>query len=169
MEKKHRQPAPRPWWSDAAVAIFAAALGVAGGLAGTHMSLSAARERETRDIRRPVYRTYIDQAGAFATAVMTVRQCDVRGVPRSSCEVTEGQLQHLRHDLQGATNEMHTMASNEAIEALREVAATLPPTLIGLTGDPVVDDVDEPAFRRAFEVFADVMRCDTSPEPPTGC
>lgn len=176
----------RKWWMDAAIGAGGAIVGAAVGALATYgvasLTLGAEserqafialedREQEARELRRPAYTAFLDKADQFATSAAQMMECidNAPGDEAPVCSEVTVDPQTARNEYQGAINDMHMIGTPRAIEAMTDVAATLPPGLIGLTGPPVVTRVDWNEFQPAYEEFARVAACDTNPTPIDGC
>lgn len=167
-------PQAPPLWKTGLVALLSSFVGAGAVLAAQSQAIDAqmkqqderfAREQESaaRAQRLPVYEEFQEAANLYATDSQRAYECQVAQVDR--CEVTEGELQDARHRYQGAINKMHVYGSPEAIAAVILVSQRLPPSLVGLTGDPVIESVDSAQFRSALSRFFDVMCKDLAASP----
>ncbi|MBW0254966.1 hypothetical protein [Cellulomonas sp. PS-H5] len=146
-------------------ALLGGAIAVGGSISVTTMNLHADREREARDLRRPVYTAYRDAANEFATGMAQRFTCEISDPPIEPCAISRDEVQTLRYNLQRATNAVHIVGTDEAVSAMFDVANAMPPTLVGLTGEPEIGFVDERWFERAIREFDRVTNCETSPDP----
>jgi hypothetical protein len=161
-------------WLTAIVALLSSLVGAGAVLIAQSRSIDAQIDQQTRqfvreqesaarDQRLPIYEEFQDAANDYATKSQLAYECQVAQV--DLCEVTEGELQDARYRFQRAINKMHVYGSPEAIEAVLLVTRPLPPSLVCLTGDPVVEPVDVDAFTSALRLFFDVMCTDLAVSP----
>lgn len=168
-----------PAWLGLAGSLVVALIALSGVVLNGNYQLRVANEqqtrqskdesaRELRDLRRPIYEDYLTKANKFASA-QSVRHAECKAgtddpkLRGRVCTVDRASLQSTRYDLQRAINKMSTVESDEADRAAKRIAAAMPPTLVGSSGEPSEGPVDDDALQIAIEDFIAVQRCDTNP------
>lgn len=177
-------PSPRvdsAWRSSilpVATALIGAVVGaVIGGvftLVSGDRAANMAAAAEERDLRREAYTEYRSALDAYSTdAALRAESC----VPRSDkalsedrpCEPLLDEYQNSRFVLQGEVNDMHLVASEEALYLVTMIGGILPRANVGLTGTPEDREVPRELFSDLYALFIDVAACDTSRTPPGDC
>ncbi|KON72585.1 hypothetical protein M768_13845 [Cellulosimicrobium cellulans F16] len=168
-----RKAGLREFWAG----LIGALVGGVFALSGTFLAISAetdrqaeafkeTREREARDLRRPAYTEFLRAADAYATAVKQARDCEAAGAEECGLSTT---VQQARYEMQGAINGLYAVATPEAIDAKDGMMIWLPPTLVGVTGQPELEPFEESKFISAYRVFSVVSQCDTNPDRRPDC
>ncbi|WP_134121552.1 hypothetical protein [Kribbella kalugense] len=121
------------------------------------------RDQRVREKRQPVYQEFRDAANEYLTAEAERLACAEAKKP--TCGTTAGELQHARYRTQVAINNIHVFGTPAARDAMRAVMRTVPATLVGPSGDPILAPVDAAAFDVAIAAFDNVTCRDVSPAP----
>jgi hypothetical protein len=161
-----------PAYVAAASGLIGALIGAGGTALVNSANLDAQREAQkvqlaterdlaVREQRRPIYVKFDDAANTWATVQLTISECS----RRTDCRYGQSDLDTARYDLQVAINEMYVYGSGKAVQVVRDVAATLPATLVGPAGAASVGAVDASGFREAITRFNEITCVDASLAP----
>lgn len=119
------------------------------------------KKRLLRDQRAPYYAAYDAAVQAFATQMTVRNECEKKKL--ATCRYSVEDLQTARYALQGAINNIHIYGSVEMQAAVTLMSATMPRTMVGLSGYAEVGPVDAPAFSEALNKVRAVTCYDVSP------
>ena len=132
-------------------------------------SMREERAADTRDRRESIYSTYLDAANRFAFA--TDAFLDGCTVDRSKCQVSgdaHSEYLEARRAHQSAINMIYIYGSARAVEGMKSVARTLPPSVASLDDMFEVKQIG-PEFFAAFNAFLSVMCQELPPTPRKEC
>jgi hypothetical protein len=155
---------------SAIAALVGAVVGGMFTLEVGNRSAEAAAATQERDLRRVAYTEFLDALDAYSTAAALRVETCVRGSnePRAfadRCEVWLDEYQSTRYAFVKESNEMQLIASREALDLVDMIAGVLPQAQVGLTGEPVDQEIDTAAYDAFYLEFLGIAACDTSPNP----
>lgn len=119
------------------------------------------KKRLLRDQRAPYYAAYDAAVQTFATQMTVRNECEKKKL--ATCRYSVEDLQTARYELQGAINNIYIYGSIEMQAAVTLMSATMPRTMVGLSGYAEAGPVDAPAFLEALNKVRAVTCYDVSP------
>lgn len=169
----HGKAAQRSRWLEVLVPAVSGLIGALIGGGSAYLAASAdldeKRTAEIRQHRASVYHRFLEHANSYAVETTKLLQSCPRGTKCTLPPKGVSEFQRARFNFQGAINDVYVYGSNRAVDALRILTSTLPPSLAPMNGEFSVIPIQEEAFTKAYQGFQHVMCQEVSPSPNDRC